>query len=325
MQANAPRPAFAVLILLSVAGADAQRASFVGRVDLVTMGVTVTDGRGRLVTDLAREHFEIVEDGQEQVVRLFATGEPAQAETPLHLGLLLDVSESMGRDLPFVRTASIKIVRMLETAEDVTVVDFDSEVRSARFGPRDFPRLVERIREQKVGGFTSLYDAIGVYLDGASTQDGRKVALIYTDGEDTRSRLGLSELLDLLRASDVTAYVVGALEPQSGALRQEQRLRLMRIAEATGGQAFFPTSAAGLDAIYAQVLAEIRAQYTLGYLSSNGRDDGAWRRVEIRVTRPGARGYRVRSRPGYYALYAPQAKAPVAPIAPGTFDARPGR
>lgn len=308
MHANVPRAALALLILVSVAGAAAQRASFVSRIDLVTMGVTVTDGRGRLVTDLAQEHFEIVEDGREQTVRLFATGEPAQAETPLHLGLLLDVSESMGRDLPFVRTASIKIVNMLDTAEDVTVVDFDSEVRSARFGPRDFPRLVERIRGQKVGGFTSLYDAIGVYLDGASAQDGRKVALMYTDGGDTRSRLGLSELLDLLRASDVTAYVIGALEPQSGALGQQQRLRLVRIAEATGGQAFFPASAAGIDAIYDQVLAEIRAQYTLGYLSSNRRDDGEWRKVEIRVTRPGARGYRVRSRQGYYALHGPQGK-----------------
>lgn len=314
MQASARCAAVvvALLVVCALRAADAQRATFRGRVDLVTVGVTVTDGRGRLVADLAHEDFEVLEDGRPQALRFFATGDAAQPETPLHLGLLLDVSRSMERDLAFVRTASIRFLNQLATVEDVTVVDFDSEVRSARFGPRDFPRLVERIRGQSVGDFTSLYDAIGVYLDGASAQDGRKVALIYTDGGDTRSRMGLPDLLGLLRASDVTAYIIGATEQPSGIARQEQRLRLLRMAEATGGQAFFPTSMAELDAIYAEVLAEIRARYTLGYLSTNERTDGAWRKVEIRVTRAGQPGYRVRSRKGYYALYSPEPPRPAA-------------
>ena len=298
------RSAAILALLCSGAALGAQRASFRSGVDLVTMGVTVTDSRGQLVTGLARDEFEILEDGQKQSLRLMTAGEAADAETPLRLGIMLDVSESMGRDLPFVRSASIKFVSMLGTAEDVTVVDFDSEVRVARFGPRDFPRLVERIRSQKVGGFTSLYDAIGVYLDGASSQTGRKVVLIYTDGGDTRSRMNIGELLDLLKASDITAYVIGALQYQSTMVRQEQRLRLLRMAEATGGQAFFPQKTSDLEAIYEEVLAEVRARYTLGYLSTNERSDGAWRKVEIRILRPGR--YRVRARQGYYAPYIPE-------------------
>ncbi len=298
------RSAAILALLCTGAAVGAQRASFRSGVDLVTMGVTVTDSRGQLVTGLTRDEFEILEDGQKQALRLMTAGEAADAETPLRLGIMLDVSESMGRDLPFVRSASIKFVSMLGTAEDVTVVDFDSEVRVARFGPRDFPRLVERIRSQKVGGFTSLYDAIGVYLDGASSQTGRKVVLIYTDGGDTRSRMNIGELLDLLKASDITAYVIGALQYQSTVVRQEQRLRLLRMAEATGGQAFFPQKTSDLEAIYEEVLAEVRARYTLGYLSTNERSDGAWRKVEIRILRPGR--YRVRARQGYYAPYIPE-------------------
>ncbi len=298
------RSAAILALLCTGAAVGAQRASFRSGVDLVTMGVTVTDSRGQLVTGLTRDEFEIREDGQTQSLRLMTAGEAADAETPLRLGIMLDVSESMGRDLPFVRSASIKFVSMLGTAEDVTVVDFDSEVRVARFGPRDFPRLVERIRSQKVGGFTSLYDAIGVYLDGASSQTGRKVVLIYTDGGDTRSRMNIGELLDLLKASDITAYVIGALQYQSTVVRQEQRLRLLRMAEATGGQAFFPQKTSDLEAIYEEVLAEVRARYTLGYLSTNERSDGAWRKVEIRILRPGR--YRVRARQGYYAPYIPE-------------------
>ena len=112
--------------------------------------IVVTDGRGRLITNLIPEHFEVVEDGQPQTIRLFTAGIAEREETPLRLGVLLDVSGSMSQDLASIRSASINFISMLGTAEDVTIVDFDSEVRSARFDPQD-PRLVERIRGQKVG------------------------------------------------------------------------------------------------------------------------------------------------------------------------------
>jgi hypothetical protein len=101
----------------------------------------------------------------------------------------------MAEEIGFARTAAIKFLNALEGAADMTVVDFDTEVRVARFGRDDFPRLVERIRQRKVSGLTALYDAIGVYLDGASDRDGRTIMLLYTDGGDTRSTLTLPELM----------------------------------------------------------------------------------------------------------------------------------
>jgi Ca-activated chloride channel homolog len=275
-------------------------------VDLVSLGVTVLDKKGNLVTDLSREDFEIIEDGRKQTIAEFASGDQtagADAAPAMHLGLLLDTSESMDEDMKFTKTAAVKFLNTLLDAVDVTVVDFDTEVRLARYGQNDFARLIERIRQRKATGWTALYDAIGVYLDGAAGQDGRKIMLLYTDGGDTRSSTSLHELLDLLKASDVTVYAIGELEHQSSSGALEARTVLQQIAETTGGQAFFPLSVKQLDEIYGKVLAQIRAQYTIGYLSTNENKDGSWRKIEIKVARRDGRDYRVRARKGYFAPY----------------------
>jgi Ca-activated chloride channel family protein len=288
------------------AGGPAQQAPvFRAGIDLVNIGVTVNDRRAALATDLTAEDFEVFEDGKKQTIRYFATGDRgADAASPaMHLGLLLDVSGSMGDDIGFTKTAAIKFLNTLTDAVDITVLDFDTEVRAARYSQNEFARLIERIRMQKARGFTALYDAIGVYLHGAGEQDGRKIMLLYTDGGDTRSSLTFPELVDLLKASDVTIYPIGALEHQSASTRTEQRMLLQRIAETTGGQAFFPSSVKELDGVYAKVVAEIRAQYTIGYLSTNERTDGTWRKVEVKAVRKDAKELRVRARKGYFAPF----------------------
>jgi Ca-activated chloride channel family protein len=283
-------------------GAAQQGTTFRTGVDLVNLGVTVMDRKGNLVTDLRAEDFEITEDGRRQTLKFFAAGADATG-LELHLGLLLDVSESMGEDIAFTRTAAIKFLNTLTDAVDITIVDFDTQVRVGRYAQSEFARLIERIRQQKTAGNTALYDAIGVYLDGAAGQTGRKIMLLYTDGGDTRSAMRFSELLNLLKASDATVYVIGQIEHQTQAGKVSGRPILQQIAEATGGQAFFPQSIKNLDGVYEKVIAEIRAQYTLGYLSTNDKLDGSWRKVETSVVRKDGGDYRVRSRKGYYALY----------------------
>lgn len=269
-------------------------------VDLVTFGVTAVDRRGTLVTDLTQDDFELVEDGKPQSITHFAHGSDSETNAGVrHLGLMLDGSGSMDSDLKLARSAAIKFLNLLPEAEDITLVDFDTEVRVTRYPQRDFARLVERIRMRKAAGFTALYDALGVYLDGASRQDGRTVLVMYTDGADSRSDLRWDALMDLLKASHVTVYAVGLMD-HTGRQRFELSVRLRQIAEATGGEAFFPSSLKDLDESYAKVLAEIKAQYQLGYLSSNTARDGLWREVEIKVKRP---GIKLRTRQGYFAPY----------------------
>lgn len=289
-----------LLLALWLAAPSAWQGPFRGGIDLVTLHVVVRDRTGALVPDLTAEDFDLREDGAPQTIRYFARGDDGPS-ADLHLGLLLDVSESMSEDIAFTRTASIRFVNTMTEARDVTLVDFDTEVRAARFSPAEYPRLIERIRQQKVQGDTALFDAVGLYLDGAAGQEGRKVMLLYTDGGDTRSSMRLHELVDLVKASDVAIYAVG-VSPAGGLRgRMEQQSVLRQIAGAAGGEVFFPPSVRDLDRVYAQIAADIRASYTLGFESTNPRTDGRWRKLEVKLARPERRGLRVRARQGYYA------------------------
>ena len=148
-----------------------------------------------------------------------------------------------------------------------------------------------------------MYDALGVYLDGAAADDGRTILVVFSDGGDTRSALRFSEALTLLRASDVTVFSIGLLQNQPASVQLGQRTRLTQLADESGGQAFFPRSMREVEEAYDTIEAQIRGQYTLGYVSSNTARDGRWRKVEIRVRRDGLRGADVRTRRGYFAPY----------------------
>lgn len=271
-------------------------------VDLATVGVTITDKKGNLITDLSKGDFEIFEDGKRQTIEFFANGD-GETAPPMHLGLMVDASGSMQDDLKLAQGAAIKFLNMLPAAEDITLVDFDTQVRITQYPQRDFARLVERIRQRKADGLTALYDALGMYLDGADSEDGRTIMVMYTDGGDTRSSLSLSDTMDLLKASNVTVYAIGLIE-NTGSYRAQLQMTLQRLAETTGGQAFFPTAMKDVESAYEKVLAEIKGQYHLGYQSTNTATDGAWRKVEIKVKRPDVR---VRSRKGYFGPYKPPA------------------
>jgi Ca-activated chloride channel family protein len=295
----ARRAAYAA-IFLGIAATAFGQVPFRAGVELTTFAVTVTDRKGNIVTDLAREDFEVVEDGKPQSTQFFAHGDGDSAP-PMHLGLMVDASGSMQNDMKLAQGAAIKFLNMLPAALDVTLVDFDTQVRITRYPQRDFPRLVERIRQRKPSGMTALYDALGTYLDGADSQDGRKVMVMYTDGADSRSAMSFSETLTLLKASNVTVYAIGLVE-NTGSARHQLQMTLRQLVETTGGQAFFPTAMKDVETAYEKVLSEINGQYHLGYSSTNTSADGKWRKVEIKVKRP---DLRVRTRKGYFGPYKP--------------------
>jgi Ca-activated chloride channel family protein len=300
--------ALAAAITAAVAAAppqfEPQDPTFRERVDLVNVGVTVAGKKHQLVTDLTASDFSVYEDGKSQQIFAFASG--AEEGPPLHVGVLLDVSSSQEFDLKFSQAAVIQFLRSLSDAADMTFIDFASDVRGGRYAQTDFPLLVERIRGLRAGGFTALYDAIGLYLTSAAEQDGRKVMVLFTDGGDTASKTSLDKLMKQLKASDATVYAIGLLDNQLQSEQFPQRARLAVMAEATGGTAFFPNRIKELGGIYDRILQEVRAQYTIGYVSTNEKTDGAWRKVEVKVTRPDAKGLRVRARKGYYASKCPK-------------------
>lgn len=299
------RSAVVTILAASTLGVSAyqQQPVFKSAVDLVNFGVVVTDKDGALITGLTRDDFEIVEEGKPQTITHFAGGDPGNAP-PLHLGFMLDLSGSMASDIRDVRTAAIKFLDAVKRVEDITIVDFDTDIRIAKFASDD-PRLVEHIRSREPeGAWTALYDTVAVYLSKAAEDTGEKILVMYTDGGDTRSSINHGELLDLLKSSDVTVYSIGYLEHQ-GSARLNQQQVLQRLSVATGGQAFFPSRLKDVDKMYEKILGDIAARYSLGYVSTNRKMDGQWRDVKIRLTRTDLKDAKLRTRGGYYAPYKP--------------------
>lgn len=283
----------------------AQQVVFRVETDLVSFGITVTDKRGNFLTDLTGDDFEIVEDGKPQALKYFIRGNETDAAPELHVGIMFDTSGSMTADISTARTAAIKFLNALPEAKDITLVDFDTEVRLAKYGQQDFPRIVERIRSRKPDGYTAMYDALGQYVTGADDMDGRKVLVVFTDGGDTRSALGFTDVMTLLRGSDVTVYPVGFMQNQPQSARNQQQMRLARLADESGGEAFFPLSMKEIETAYERILTQVRAQYTIGYVSTNAAQDGRWRKVEIKMRRSDLKGSRIQTRKGYFGPYKP--------------------
>jgi VWFA-related protein len=128
------------------------------------------------------------------------------------------------------------------------------------------------------------------------------VLVVYTDGGDTTSSLTFYDMIDLVKASDVTVYAVGYTERQ-GSGRMKLRADLERLAMTTGGLAYFPSAAKDLDGVFDKIREEIGARYSLGYVSTDTRTDGAWRDVDIKLLRHDLKGVKLRTRGGYFAPY----------------------
>ena len=236
----------------------------------------------------------------------FVEGAPGGA-LPLHLGLLLDGSESMDQDLGAAANAAVTFVKQLDEAVDATLVDFDSTINVGRFTPDNYPRLFARIRERKAGGGTSLYDALGVFVERTLGQTGQHIVLMYTDGGDSTSTMSYGKLQQLLRLGNVMVYVVGYLQNQAISERMTQQVRLSAIAHETGGEAFFPQSKEELTQAYRRILDELASRYTIGYVPSDPKIDGKFHKIAVKLAMPALKGAKVRTRPGYLASTAPPA------------------
>jgi Ca-activated chloride channel family protein len=288
---------------LGFPGPAGAQSTFRTGIDVVSFGVSVIDKAGTSVDGLSIKDFELFENGKKQEIQFFAVGKDSkESQPPLHIGLLFDVSGSMSEDIEMARSAAVKFCNRLLNAEDITIVEFDNEVRVARYGQDAFPHLVERLRKRKPDGMTALYDALGVYLDGARDQAGQKVLVLYTDGGDNRSAMSFNDLLTSIKATDVTVYAIGFMTHQ-GSARNDQQLHLQQMADTSGGLAFFPMSLKEIDKAYDRVVAELEGRYMLGYISTNAKMDGTWRPVEIKLTKPELRNSKLRTRKGYFAPY----------------------
>jgi Ca-activated chloride channel family protein len=267
--------------------------------ELVSLPVVVLDRRGEPVPGLAAGDFDVSEDGVRQTIVSFAAAF-SPSDVPLYLGVMMDKSVSMERDLPAAVDAAIRFVSAFEQPEDVTLVEVERTVRLSRFAPSDYARLFERLRSRTVGWGTAFYDGVARYVEHTRSRHGIHVLVAYTDGGDSMSDLNLSDVIRLLRGGRVWFYGLGYVEHQ-GATRLAQQAILQGLARETGGATFFPGSPKDLDRVYRQIRQEIAGRYMLGYVSTNAARDGRFRKVHVRLAGSPRRDVTVRTRSGYLA------------------------
>lgn len=283
--------------------APPQTPAFRAGVELVSLNVTVTDPAAHYLTDLEDTDFQVYEDGVKQDVTFFN-----RTNLPIALALLLDTSASMESRLPIAQEAASGFVRKLRTQDLAEVIDFDSRVVILQPFTNKALELEQAIHRTSAGGSTSMYNAIYIALKDlkkavATNVDEirRQAIVVLSDGEDTSSLLPFEEVLDLAKRSETAIYAIGLRAGEGTSVGKgfkEAEFVLRQLAQQTGGRAFFPTQLPELAGIYGQISDELSSQYTVGYTSKNGRRDGAWRRIVVRVTRPSSIA---RTKQGYFA------------------------
>ena len=278
-----------------------QNPAFRAAIDIVSLNVTVTEGVNRYVTDLDQPDFQVFEDGVRQDVTFFS-----RRQQPIALSLLLDSSASMEDKLPTLQQSAGNFVKRLRPNDIAQVIDFDSRVDVRQVFTGNQTELLTAINQTAVGGSTSLHNAIYIALKElkkvrAVTEDEirRQALIVFSDGEDTSSLVTFEEVLDLSKRSETSIYAIalrGADVQTKGFKEAEYVMRTLALE--TGGRSFFPNRIEDLSGVYSQIADELASQYTLGYTSKNPRRDGAWRRIDVRVTRPNTTA---RAKRGYYA------------------------
>jgi len=275
-------------------------------VELVSLNVSVTGAEGKYITDLEQTEFEVFEDGARQNITFFS-----RKQQPIALAVLLDTSNSMEDKLKTAQEAAVGFAKRLKPDDVAEVIDFNSQVRILQEFTNDAAALEGAIRSTHADGSTALYNSIYISLKElkkikARTEDEirRQAIVVLSDGDDTSSLLPYEEVLELAKRSETAIYTIGLRDQRDGTRPnfREAEYVLKQLAQETGGRTFFPNSVHELPKIYELISQELSTLYSIAYSSRNPVRNGAWRRIVVRVGRP---GLIARTRQGYYGPTAP--------------------
>jgi Ca-activated chloride channel family protein len=265
---------------------------------LVVCYTTVRDKKQRPVHDLPQAAFAVYEDGVPQPIRAFA-----HEDVPVSLGLVIDNSLPMARKRPGVVAAALALVRASNPDDEVFVVNFNNEayldLPSHKAFTSDVREMEQALARLDARGDPLIRDAVSLsirHLAGKARHD-KKVLVVVTAGQDAGSLTSQEALLRLAHDSGVVIYAIGLLDGSECKPRTARRA-LEELAEATGGEAFFPKDPAAVNEICHGIARDIRGQYIIGFAPSNGKLDGVFRKITVAVTGPGRPVARTRS--GYF-------------------------
>lgn len=274
------------------------------RVDstLVLINVTVTTPLNQVVTGLDADHFRLFEDKVEQNVTQFSS-----EDAPLSVGLVFDLSGSMGSKLHKARQAAAQFFKTANPQDEFFLIQFSDRPKMVMSFTRETEEIQNRLAFSEARGRTALLDALYMSMDQMKkARNPRKAILVLSDGGDNSSRYTQSEIKNLVREADVQVYAIGIFEPLHSRGRTAEELAgpslLTHLAEQTGGRHFPVENINELPDIAAKIGIELRNQYVLGYTPSNETRDGKYRRVRVKLVQPrGLPPLRAAYRSGYYA------------------------
>jgi Ca-activated chloride channel family protein len=293
---------------LLVAGVRAQDAPvFRSSIDLVPLSVVVTDGEQRFVRGLSAEDFSVFEDGVQQDVSFFAS-----SAVPIDLAILLDTSASMTDKMDTVQEAAAGFASRVSAGDRITIVDIKDSVRTLYPLGEDLTSARAAIRATTAGGGTALYNGLYTTMKEIMKQrrtNGevrREAIVVLSDGDDTASLVTSDDVMEVAKQAGIPIYPI--VLKSAASVRQahasgrrafsQSEFAMRTLAKESGARVLFATDVSELAAAYDVVAEELASQYALGYTPKNGRADGKFRHLVVRVAQPGAQ---TRTRSGYMA------------------------
>jgi len=287
--------ALLAVIILAAGVVSGQQATFKSGTSIVPVLTTVTDAQGRLVPHLEQAEFSILDNGKPQPITFF------QNETqPFTVVVMLDFSASMTANLDLLRAATEQFILRMLPHDKGQVGAFSDKIQFSGTFTSNRDDLVGDLKDLQFGNPTRLYDAIDASIDVLENTEGRKIVLVFTDGDDTASRKGMGDVLTRARDTETMIYAIGLESEFAIGPGRIQRTRpdrgLKKLAEETGGGYFELKKTAELAPTFTRVAAELHSLYTLGFTPT--LLDNKEHRLEVKMKQPGQIG---RARKSYIA------------------------
>lgn len=285
-----------LLILSAFSGALAQiEEDGVIRVEtnLVVINAVLTDSNGKTLSNIKQNELEVYEDGKRQEITFFAS-----QKTPFAAVILLDTSGSMESRLSVARAAAMNFLDGLRPDDMTAVYNFDSKVKEVQefSNSRD---IADRAYSLKADGMTVLNDAIVEAAAKLSQRtETRRSIVVLSDGADTQSKASSSKALKAALAANAVIYTIDMAQLDAPQSKRAQDIGVLKdFAEKTGGRFISAGGGTALRDAFKQIVEELGVQYTVGYEMPEGKTDGKWRAIELKISRP---NIKIRARKGYF-------------------------
>ena len=278
---------FTTIALLAAAtltaAAQQEAPTFKATTQIVSVPATVLDGQGRLVPNLDEDQFTILDNGKLQDITFFQNG-----TQPFSVVVMLDYSASMTSSLDLLRAAAEQFLLRMLPQDKGQVGAFSDRIEFSGQFTNDRDDLISALRDLQYGNPTRLWDAVDQSIDMLKPVEGRKVVLVFTDGDDTYSKIGFGSVLDHAKQNEVMVYAIG-LQSQyfngQRMVRSQPDRSLKKIAEETGGGYFELKKTDELAPTFTRVAQELHSLYTIGF--SPAALDGKEHKLELRMKQAG--------------------------------------